>query len=74
MIKINSYKMYLDGGSILVDTNRGTFCFDYRLCSQTRGRLYRGYPEKDNSNLISNSKELESDIWGELGKEEGFTK
>ncbi len=73
-MKINNYTMYTDGGSILVETTRGTFCFDFRLMSENKGRLYDGYPEKDNSNIISNSEKLESEIWEELEKLEGFTK
>jgi hypothetical protein len=71
-MKINDYKMYKDGGSIEVDTNRGTYCFDYRINSATKGRLFRGYPKDDMSNLIDDSREIEIELWGELKKYDGF--
>ena len=58
-MKINNFKMYLDGGTIELDTDKGIFCFDDRLMSTTKGRLYSGYPIDNNSNLIENSEELE---------------
>jgi flagellar hook protein FlgE len=57
IIKFDSYK---DGGTAKITTESGVFCFDYRIMSNTKGRLYDGYPKDDNSNLIENSKELET--------------
>jgi hypothetical protein len=54
--------MYKDGGTIEISTDKGVYCFDNRLFSQTKGKLYDGYPKKDNSNLIENSKDLENEI------------
>jgi len=59
MIEIKEFTMYMDGGTIGISTNEGTFCFDDRLMSTTKGRLYYGYPMDDDSNLMENSKELE---------------
>ena len=59
MIEIKDFDMYTDGGTIRIWTNEGIFCFDDRLMSTTKGRLYSGYPMDDDSNLIENSKELE---------------
>ena len=61
-MEINKFKMYLDGGTIELDTDRGIFCFDERIRSNTKGRLYDGYPKSDNSNLIENSEDLEIEL------------
>jgi len=59
---IEKFNMYKDGGTIEVTTDKGTFCFDNRIGSETKGKLYNDYPKKDNSNLINDSKELENEI------------
>ena len=59
---INNFKKYLDGGTIELDTDKGIFCFDERIRSNTKGRLYEGYPKDDNSNLIENSEDLEIEL------------
>jgi hypothetical protein len=59
-MKIIKFSIYLDGGTVEIITETGVFCFDYRIGSYTKGRLYDGYPKDDNSNLIENSKELEN--------------
>ena len=61
-MKINNFKMYLDGGTIELDTDKGIFCFDERIGSNTKGILYNGYPKDDNSNLIENSEDLETEL------------
>jgi hypothetical protein len=61
-MEINDFTSYLDGGTVEVETNKGVYCFDYRLMTETAGRLYDGYPEDDNSNIIKNSEELENEI------------
>jgi len=61
-MKIIKYNVYLDGGTIEIETDNGVFCFDKRMRSNTKGRLYRGYPKKDNSNIIENSTELEKKL------------
>lgn len=53
---------YLDGGTIKITTDSDEYCFDDRLSSITIGKLYLGYPLKDNSNIISDYKSIESDI------------
>jgi len=47
MIEIKGFDMYRDGGTIKITTNEGIFCFDGRLGSTTKGRLYYGYPMDD---------------------------
>jgi len=62
MIEIKGFDIYRDGGTIKITTNEGIFCFDDRLMSTTKGRLYFGYPMDDDSNIIENSEELEYKI------------
>lgn len=61
-MEINKFEMYRDGGTIELDTDKGIFCFDERIRSNTKGRLYDGYPKSDNSNLIENSEDLEIEL------------
>ena len=61
-MKIEKYSVFLDGKTIQVITNKGTFSFDNRIHSATPGRLYKGFPKDDNSNLIENYDELEKEI------------
>ena len=57
-MKILRSDMYLDGGTILIETDEGDYSIDYRIHTNTEGKVYRGYPEDDNSNLIENQKEI----------------
>lgn len=59
---ILDFKMYKDGGTIEITTNKGIFCFDNRIHSVTKGKLYFEYPLDNNSNLLRDSAELESEI------------
>ena len=61
-MEIKKFEMYLDGGTIELDTDKGIFCFDERIGSNTKGRLYDGYPKDDNSNIIENSEDLENQL------------
>ena len=54
--------MYRDGGTIEIETDKGIYCYDNRIMTKTKGCLYENYPKDDNSNLISNSHELEKEI------------
>lgn len=63
-MEIKKFEMYRDGGTIELDTDNGIFCFDERIGSNTKGRLYDGYPKNDNSNLIENSEDLETELIG----------
>ena len=62
IMEIKKFEMYRDGGTIELDTDKGIFCFDERIGSNTKGRLYQGYPKDDNSNLIENSEDLEIEL------------
>lgn len=59
-MEIKNFDIYRDGGTIEIETDKGIFCFDERIGSNTRGGLYDGYPKRDNSNLIENSEDLET--------------
>lgn len=61
-MEIKKFEMYRDGGTIELTTDKGIFCFDERIGSNTKGRLYEGYPKRDNSNIIENSYELEEEL------------
>lgn len=56
------FEKYCDGGTIELETDKGIFCFDNRIGSDTKGRLYDGYPKDDNSNIIENSEDLETEL------------
>ena len=47
-MEIKKFEMYRDGGTIELTTDKGIFCFDERIGSNTKGRLYEGYPKSDN--------------------------
>jgi hypothetical protein len=59
---IRNFELYRDGGTIEIETDLGIFCFDGRLSSTTKGKLFSGYPLPDNSNLVENSLALETAI------------
>ena len=61
-MEIKKFETYRDGGTIELHTDKGIFCFDERIGSNTKGRLYQGYPKDDNSNLIENSDDLEAEL------------
>ena len=61
-MEIKKFEKYRDGGTIELETDKGIFCFDERIRSNTKGRLYEGYPKDDNSNLIENSEDLEMEL------------
>lgn len=59
IIKIDGY---LDGGTIKVVTNDEIYCIDSRINTKTKGKIYLGYPEDNNNNIVSNQDELKSEI------------
>lgn len=50
LIKKNHYR---DGGTIGLETDQGLFCIDKRIGTITKNEIYKGYPEFDNSNLVT---------------------
>jgi hypothetical protein len=61
-MKVIKFDMYKDGGTSKITTDEGVYCFDNRLGSTTKGRLYDDMPKKDNSNLIEDFDELEQEL------------
>lgn len=61
-MKIIKFEKYLDGGTIKIISDSGTFFFDARFGSDTKGRLYNGYPEDPGSQIIENSENLEREL------------
>ena len=55
---IKSFNVYRDGGTIEITTEDDkVFCFDDRILSKTKGKLYDGYPKENNSNIITENAE-----------------
>jgi hypothetical protein len=65
IIEIDSY---LDGGTIEITTNRGSYCIDDRLFSKTKGSIFCNYPEDNNSNIAPNQDELKVELIDALAK------
>lgn len=61
-MKIKLIVSYLDGGTISITTDTCEYCIDNRLFSETKGKIYLGYPNKDNSNLIDDQDEIKKEI------------
>ena len=61
-MKINDLVVYRDGGTILINTNYGDYSIDDRLFSKTKHKLYAGYPEDNNSNLITKDAKLKKEL------------
>lgn len=51
--------MFLDGGTILIETNLGDYSFDHRIGTTTPNAMYYGMPADDNENLLSEERVLE---------------
>jgi hypothetical protein len=62
-MKIINFQRYKDGGTDELTIEDGTkYCFDGRIRSQTKNKLYLGYPKNDNSNLIEDSENLKKEL------------
>jgi hypothetical protein len=61
-MKILDIDEYKDGGTILIVTDEGDYCIDRRLGSKTKGSLFCGYPENDNSNIDQHQNEIKNII------------
>ena len=61
-MKITKLKMYKDGGTVEIITDDSSFCFDNRIGTKTKYELYDGYPKDDNSNIIEDSKFIQSQL------------
>jgi len=65
IIEIDSY---LDGGTIEIITDRGSYCIDDRLFSKTKGIIFFNYPKYDNCNIAPNQDELKIELIEALAK------
>jgi len=65
---INNINSYKDGGTIKLDTTDGVYYIDNRIKSTTKGVIYKGYPEKDNSNAIEEQDTIKSSILESLSR------
>lgn len=57
-MKLLDYNVYLDGGTVLIATNEGTYFYDNRIWSTTKGKLYNGYPKGDDLNITEIEKKI----------------
>lgn len=51
LIRINGC---LDGGTIILETDEGTFYIDRRIDTKTPDQLYDEYPDKSDAEIIRN--------------------
>ncbi|MDA3780865.1 MAG: hypothetical protein PF487_11705 [Bacteroidales bacterium] len=69
IIKINGY---LDGGTIEIVTTNEIYYIDSRIGTKTRGSIFFGYPNDNNSNIASNQEEIKIEIKNALEKYTGL--
>jgi hypothetical protein len=51
-MEILRHDHYLDGGTMVLHTNKGDYAYDHRIHTTTYGELYEGYPLRDGSNIV----------------------
>lgn len=72
-MKINNIGACLDGGTVKVETNEGTFYIDRRIGTETKGNVYDDYP--DRGNIMDNGEEIKQRLYNSLeGYEHPFYK
>lgn len=57
-MKIKDFNAYLDGGTVCITTDEGTYCLDNRIDSTTKEKLYLGYPMHDNGNIVKRGSKI----------------
>ena len=62
-MNINNIDSYKDGGTMRLDTTDGIYCIDDRIRTTTKGVVFKGYPEKDNSDILEALSEYEVDTF-----------
>lgn len=62
---------YMDGGTIEVRTEGGTYCIDSRIRTNTPGDVYLGYPDKNNH--IENQQVVKNELFNVLINDEPYT-
>ena len=69
-MNINKIDSYKDGGTMKLDTTDGIYCIDDRIRTTTKGVIFKGYPKKDNSNIIEEQDTIKLKILEALSKYE----
>ena len=67
-MRINNIDMYLDGGTIKIDTTEGIFYIDRRIDTETKEVVYNDYPKT--GEVMDNSDEIKQKIYDAM---EGYT-
>ena len=60
-MKVTNIDVLLDGGTVSITTDQGTYCFYIRIKTKKYDQLYKNHPNKDNLNIIEDrnlSKEI----------------
>jgi hypothetical protein len=52
-MNIQHITAYLDGGTIVIQTNEGNFFIDKRIGTETPNALYNGYPGSSEAKIIT---------------------
>lgn len=65
-MKILDYSVYKDGGTISIKTDEGVFCIDNRIASTTKGKIFKGYPNGNDINMIENSISIKKELLNSL--------
>lgn len=61
-MKVLDVQVYKDGGTMEIETDKGTYCYDHRIGTSTPSQLYLGMPKDDNSNIIENYESIEKEL------------
>ena len=63
-MEIINIDYYLDGGTTSITVKSVekiiVYCIDKRIRTKTKGFIYLGYPNKDNSNIVKNQEFIKS--------------
>ena len=52
-MKILSYDNYLDGGTLMLKTDKGTYYVDSRIGTKTQDEIYDKYPDDEGAEYVS---------------------
>ena len=52
-MKIISYDNFLDGGTLKLETDKGTYFVDGRIGTKTQDEIYDAYPDDEGAKIIS---------------------
>jgi hypothetical protein len=57
-MKILNIGMFSDGGTILLNTDKGDFFIDDRLFSKTKGLVWTKYPDEPDAEIVDKKDEI----------------